>query len=37
MVHDQSQAFEHEANPAIAKAAALNCDLTHGNTDVKVV
>jgi hypothetical protein len=37
VVHDQPLGFEHDADPAIAKAAALARDLTHGNTDVTVV
>jgi len=37
MIHDQPLAFEHDADPAIAKAAALARDLTHGNTDGTMV
>jgi len=37
VIHDQPLAFEHDADPAIAKAAALARDLTHGNTDGTMV
>lgn len=37
VIHDQPLAFEHYAYPAIAKAAALARDLTHGNTDGTMV
>lgn len=33
MVHDQPLAFEHDADPAVAKAATLAPDFTHGNAD----
>ena len=32
VIHDQPLAFEHDDDPAIAKAAAIARNFTHGNT-----
>lgn len=37
MVHDHPLAFEHDTDPAIAKATPLSRDLTHGNADGTVI